>query len=192
MKNNKAITKFSKYHTFRQISSKNCKKVIEKIKHMWYTYIENKDEFDEIEKGITMYNAVELAKYIVSKCTEDACPISNLQLQKILYHIQKEFLKRGSLAFSDDIEAWQFGPVVPNVYYRFSGFGSMLIMDSYNTNIVDEDKEIIDKIVLSKRVLNPWELVEETHKSGGAWDLTYKDGKGNHQIIQTDLIKREN
>ena len=62
-----------------------------------------------------MYTAINLSKYIVFKCIEDGHPISNLQLQKILYYIQKDFLCRDDLAFSDDIEAWQFGPVVPNV-----------------------------------------------------------------------------
>ena len=54
-----------------------------------------------------MYMAVPLSRYIVSKCVQDGCPISNLQLQKILYYVQKEFLKSGKPAFSDDIEAWQ-------------------------------------------------------------------------------------
>ena len=65
-----------------------------------------------------MYKAMELSTYIVSKCIKEDCPISNLQLQKILYYIQKAFLDRGDRAFSDNIEAWQFGPVVPNVYRR--------------------------------------------------------------------------
>ena len=61
------------------------------------------------------YSALDLSKYIVSKCVREHCPISNLQLQKILYYIQKDFLLRDSIAFADEIEAWQFGPVVPNV-----------------------------------------------------------------------------
>ena len=32
-----------------------------------------------------MYNAIDLSKYIVSKCVKDGHPVSNLQLQKILY-----------------------------------------------------------------------------------------------------------
>lgn len=64
-----------------------------------------------------MYRAIELSKYIVSKCIDDGFPISNLQLQKILYYIQRDFLRIGKPAFPDAIEAWQFGPVVPNVYY---------------------------------------------------------------------------
>ena len=59
--------------------------------------------------------ALDVAKYMVTKCVQDKCPISNLQVQKILYFIQKDFLQNGSEAFSDDIEAWQFGPVVPEV-----------------------------------------------------------------------------
>ena len=55
-----------------------------------------------------MYSALELSKYIVTKCINDGKPISNLQLQKILYYIQRDFLKQGEPAFSDTIEAWQF------------------------------------------------------------------------------------
>lgn len=138
-----------------------------------------------------MYKAVELSKYIVSKCVLDGCPISNLQLQKILYYIQKEYVNNNTLAFSDEIEAWQFGPVVPNVYYHFCGFGAMPITITYNQaeTIMSCDKEIIDPIIESKRMLNPWDMVEETHKPGGAWDKIYKGGLGNRQVIPTELIK---
>ena len=47
-----------------------------------------------------MYSALELSKYIVTKCINDGEPISNLQLQKILYYIQRDFLRQGEAAFS--------------------------------------------------------------------------------------------
>lgn len=52
-----------------------------------------------------MYTAMEIAQYIINKCTLEKCPISNLQLQKILYYVQKTFLQNDMLAFSDEIEA---------------------------------------------------------------------------------------
>lgn len=52
-----------------------------------------------------MYRAMDLANYIVDKCIKDNTPITNLQLQRILYFAQKDFLERESRAFSDDIEA---------------------------------------------------------------------------------------
>lgn len=62
-----------------------------------------------------MYSALDIAKYIISKCNIENCPISNLQLQKILYNLQKALLqseimiteKKSSALFGDKIEAWQ-------------------------------------------------------------------------------------
>ena len=136
------------------------------------------------------YSAVELSKYIITKCARENKPISNLQLQKILYFIQKEYLqKKGVPAFNDPIEAWQFGPVVPRSYYRFCGYGGMPIHTEYVFDIEQNDKNIINPIVDEKCSLDPWDLVRETHKSGSAWDYIYDNGNGNHHVIPIDLIK---
>ncbi|MCI9005540.1 MAG: DUF4065 domain-containing protein [Lachnospiraceae bacterium] len=135
------------------------------------------------------YNAMDIAKYIINKCTTDQNPISNLQLQKILYYVQKTFLENGIVAFDDEIEAWQFGPVVPDVYYHYCGFGSMHIRMRYDTNICLEYRTIINPIVDNKRLLNPWNMVEDTHKQGKAWDYIYNNGLGNHHIIPKNIIK---
>lgn len=136
-----------------------------------------------------MYSALDIAKYIIDKCTKEDCPISNLQLQKILYYIQKAYLKKHEYAFSDGIEAWQFGPVVPEVYYYFCGFGAMPITSRYEIQL--ENTQIIDKITLEKRELNPWDLVEETHKKDGAWDRIYRAGQGNKVEIPVEYIMQE-
>lgn len=137
-----------------------------------------------------MYSAIAISKYIVTKCVLDKHPISNLQLQKILYYVQKAYLDKGMRAFSDEIEAWQFGPVVPESYYRFAGFGAMPISLSYSVaDIASDDRTIIDSIVEEKRIMNPWDLVEDTHKSNGAWSQIYKNGLGNRKVIPVELIK---
>lgn len=141
-----------------------------------------------------MCMALDLAKCIVTRCIEDGCPISNLQLQKILYFVQKDFLKRGKIAFTDDIEAWRFGPVVPAVYYNFCGYGAMPIYmryDDVKINVCEEDLTAIFSIVAEKRTMSPWQLVADTHKPGGAWDVTYQGGQGDRQVIKRDLIKSE-
>ena len=124
------------------------------------------------------YSAYEIAKYVVTKCTEDNSPISNLQLQKILYFLQIDFLRnRGEQLFTDDFEAWQFGPVVPDVYYKFCGFGAMKIRMKYDVKIESDVKLAVDTIVENKRILKPWDLVEDTHKKGKAWDTIFKEGE---------------
>lgn len=105
--------------------------------------------------------ATELAKYIVTKCIEDKQPITNMQLQKILYCIQKDFLKRGKLAFGDNIESWQFGPVVPNAYYQFSEFGAMSITTRYKTDKEKlVDKRRTDYIIEQTRSMEPWDWID--------------------------------
>lgn len=145
----------------------------------------------EWKEETAMNTALDLAKYIVTKCVKEKRPISNLQLQKILYYIQKAFLKNGNTAFFDDIQAWPFGPVVPNVYYYFCAYGAMPISFSFD-NIPIEDygvTEIINQIVEEKRELDPWEMVAETHKRGGAWEQIYQNGAGNHKLIPRELIR---
>ena len=136
------------------------------------------------------YSAVELSKYIVTKCANDKCPITNLQLQKILYYIQKDYLSRNELAFDDLFEAWQFGPVIRQVYYYFCGNGAMPIISKYDTVIDKSDRCHVDPIVEEKRKLDPWDLVEDTHKQGRAWSKVFNHGQGNKHIIDNDLISR--
>lgn len=136
------------------------------------------------------YSAVELSKYIVTKCANDKCPITNLQLQKILYYIQKDYLSRNELAFDDLFEAWQFGPVIRQVYYYFCGNGAMPIISKYDTVIDKSDRCHVDPIVEEKRKLDPWDLVEDTHKQGRAWAKVFNHGQGNKHIIDNDLIRR--
>jgi uncharacterized phage-associated protein len=139
-----------------------------------------------------MFDVVELSWFILKKCADNGTPISNLQLQKMLYFLQKINLeKKGIPLFNEKIRAWQFGPVVREAYYTFSAFSSLRIIPTeYNPNpknIVLDDF-LLDEI--TKRAnQKPWDLVDETHQAGKAWDKIYKNGKGNDKVIPLELIK---
>lgn len=137
------------------------------------------------------YRALDIAKHIISKSTVDQQPVSNMQLQKILYYVQRTFLQNGAVAFNDDFEAWQFGPVIPEVYYMYCGFGAAGIRMEYKMDINKDYASIIDPIVEEKRKLNPWDMVEDTHRQGKAWEEIYNNGIGNRRIIPKELIKEK-
>lgn len=118
-----------------------------------------------------MYSAMQIAKYTINKCTTEGHPISNLQLQKILYYIQRELLQSGIDGFEDEIQAWQFGPVVPEVYCQYCGFGAIPIRMKYDVEIGPEYTNIIDPIIEQKRILNPWDMVTDTHQAGKSVDV---------------------
>ena len=106
------------------------------------------------------------------------------------FYIQEYYLKKEKRAiFADEIYAWQFGPVVPEVYYEFCGYGAMPIYNEYNVEIDNEDRRIIDNIIEAKREMKPWQLVEETHKKNGAWDRVYNQGRGKKQLIPIEYIE---
>lgn len=136
-----------------------------------------------------MQNALTIAGYIVNRCIKSDTPISNLQLQKLLYLMQMAFLKKlGKPCFSDNMEAWQFGPAVPAVYYHFCGFGAMPIWSSQKVDPVSYS-EIIDQVVDEKKQMHPWDLAAELNHKGSPWDLIYQNGKGSHKVIPLELIK---
>ena len=144
-----------------------------------------------------MYQIENLSKYIISKCIEDKKPISNLQLQRILYYIQLSFLKSRQLAFSDDFEAWGFGPCIPCIYYEYFTNGMCPITNikqSFRKRKIpflvfdtEQDRTVIDSIVEAKRSLVPWTIAREILNETSPWAKTY--AKGKYSIISKDLMK---
>lgn len=129
-----------------------------------------------------MRKAESVANYVIAYGMKIGHPVSNLQLQKILYYIQVHFLKKKGIPFfKDKIEAWQFGPVIPSVYYQYAAFGSapITMFKTQEINLGQEEKEDLEQIVREKAVLSLWEMLVDTHKKGKAWDLYYKMGKRN-------------
>ncbi len=137
------------------------------------------------------YMARDLAKYIVNKCIHDDKPISNLTLQKLLYLVQLTMIKEtGEIAFCDDIEAWKFGPVVPDAYYYMCGNGAFTIITPYKLQEkpTGPAKIIIDRVVDEKRDMEPFALQEEIEKEGSPWKRVYNDGKGSKEVIPLEMM----
>ena len=73
-----------------------------------------------------MYPAKDIANIILTMCEPDVGDvITNLKLQKLLYYVQGFHIAMfGNPLFKEDIVAWQYGPVVSEVYHEFKQFGS--------------------------------------------------------------------
>ena len=142
------------------------------------------------------YQAMDYAKYIITKCNDDNTPISNRQLLHILFSIQKFSLKhRGMVAFKDDIEAWKIGPVIPSVYYRFCGVGEMPILDRFDISEFIYDlhdvKKEIDEIIEKNRDITSWQMKSKLQRSDNAWNRIFMNGEGCFRIIPLDYIMEE-
>ncbi|SIS49202.1 Panacea domain-containing protein [Salimicrobium salexigens] len=119
-----------------------------------------------------VYRAMTIANYVVEKASELGRPVSNLQLQKILYYLQLHYLgKKGEPLLAEPIEKWKFGPVIPNVYHEFKRFGSspisFMIEDELfmeDEFVDDEDEKFIDVVVNNLSNKDGFYLVKKTHQ----------------------------
>lgn len=129
-----------------------------------------------------MRKAESVANYVIAYGMKIGHPVSNLQLQKILYYIQVHFLKKKGIPFfKDEIEAWQFGPVIPTVFYQYAAFGPapITMFKTQKIDLEQEEKKDLEKIVKEKAVLSLLEIVADTHQKGKAWDMYYKVNERN-------------
>jgi len=137
-----------------------------------------------------MYNAIDIARYVIFHENQAGRIISNLRLQKLLYFIQAQFLvAHHEPCFSDRIEAWDFGPVVPNVYHEYKIFGSSNIPASQNNNsntICKNDCTLIDNILQQASRYSTSQLVSITHNQK-PWKNAYTRIYDN-EITNADIL----
>ena len=132
--------------------------------------------------------AIDIAKLTINIAINNEKPISNLQLQKILYYIQGEFIRRyGQLLFEDKILATAYGPQIPNVYYNYNRYASSEITNYQPKVEVGEGIiSIIEKVLGEVGGISAWFLVSAT-KNEYPWLISYKE-KNENTIKENDLL----
>lgn len=99
------------------------------------------------------YKAENVANYLIFLASQENQEkeregVTNLKLQKVLYFAQAYYLaKLGRPIFSEKLEAWEYGPVVPEVYRKLKRNGSKpIILEEDKSTLAEEDKEILKKV----------------------------------------------
>lgn len=137
------------------------------------------------------YSAIEVANFIIDTCTRNNDPISNLRLQKLLYFIWVDYYREtNNYLFLDNMQAWQLGPVIPEVYYEYCAYGGKPINLLCVTSIVADDADILIRLIEKYRLVPVSTLVERTHMPDTAWYKVYNNGAGNRKVIPFWLIRQ--
>ncbi|NIX76780.1 Panacea domain-containing protein [Microvirga terricola] len=128
-----------------------------------------------------MYSAIIIADEILKIAKAKGASLTPLQLMKLVYiaHGWSLALLRRDL-FGDRIEAWKFGPVIPDLYQATKHFGRNVIPPELIANTpsgVDTDTKVFLEDVFQKYGhLSGYALSSLTHKSGTPWDQVYREG----------------
>jgi uncharacterized phage-associated protein len=147
-----------------------------------------------------VYSAEEVAEYFICKAREEESQadngevkkISPLKLQKILYYAQGWYLGiHGKPLFQEDIYAWQYGPVVKEIYQKYKSFGDQNLaaiptIKCTKDKISNEDiAKHLDKVWNTYKKDTARKLVDRTHGSK-PWLIAYKQPFSD--IIEKDVM----
>ena len=92
-----------------------------------------------------MANVFDTAKYILEKKGE----MSTMKLQKLCYYSQAWSLVWDDPLFDEDFQAWENGPVCPELFQKTKGRYSVVADDETGgeNNLTDSQKETIDVVL---------------------------------------------
>ena len=134
--------------------------------------------------------ALDLSRYILTKCKREDHLINAMQLQGILYYTQCEFIKNyGEPLFEDDFEAFKFGPAISTVYYEYSHMGAFKIGADYEdydkvlNDLTEDEINVLNNIIVSRRDTNALDLV---YQLNNPWKKVFNNGEGVGDIISKE------
>ncbi|MDR1101370.1 MAG: DUF4065 domain-containing protein [Clostridiales bacterium] len=138
-----------------------------------------------------MADIYDIANFFIDVETDEQSGITNMKLNKLLYFAQGLFLARfDKPLFGETIEAWQHGPVVPEIYdkYKFCGKNPIEKADGkYDYNIfTGEEYGVLIDTERAYGIYDTWVLRDKTHEADTPWAKNFKTGFGDI-IPQKDI-----
>lgn len=139
--------------------------------------------------------ALNIANALIQEANKRSLSVSNMKLQKLTYLAYGLYMdvKKEKL-FPEEIQAWKYGPVIPELYHSFKLYhanpipnGHYLIND-VETNITSEIKDLVEAVIDMHGNKSAGELVDFTHREGTPWSKAYQAGNSN-LVISDGLIR---
>ena len=136
-----------------------------------------------------MLTSKDVANYFLSLVDRDAGDlVSNLKLQKLIYYAQGFHLAlHDSPLFNEPIEAWQHGPVVPDLYqeYKQYGGGALPIPEGIDVSIYTQNtKDLLEEVYSVFGQFSAWKLRNMTHEEP-PWKETEQGETISHESLKS-------
>ena len=132
----------------------------------------------------------DFANHILAVAYENNLSISNLHLQKVMYFAmreQKDNLELLSEIYDEPFYVWRYGPTVPSIYKKYSGYGSRAIIEKGERS---NEYSIFDNFIIELLDKNVFSLIDESREHN-YW-LSNKDkmvhGKSDIQYELEDIL----
>jgi len=140
-------------------------------------------------------DAMSIAKWFVDRANSEyvdkggvAEGLTNLKLQKLLYFAQAASLSlKDKPLFEEKIEAWEFGPVVPDVYRALKTFENKPVeITAATQGLSPEVVSLLEDVWNIYGKFAAYELVNITHNHL-PWKKAYNSAETDNEIKKEDL-----
>lgn len=141
-----------------------------------------------------MFSAITIADEMLKRAKAKGKALTPLQLMKLVYIAHGWSLGMlGRDLFPDRIEAWKYGPVIPDLYQATKRYGRgpipiELVGDPEDSAVDVDTRAFLDDIFSKYGHLSGTALSTLTHKSGSPWHQVYEDGEMGIEIPD-DIIR---
>ncbi|MCY4215457.1 MAG: DUF4065 domain-containing protein [Flavobacteriaceae bacterium] len=153
-----------------------------------------------------LYTAAHITNFILEQARHDEIFIDNIKLQKLLY---VSFgwcyvLGRKKKLFNDPIQAWRFGPVIPNIYHQYKkfqkgdlrqapaalyfDFKEMTTKRAPTYEMDEQTKSVLLAIWDYYKMKDTDSLIDLTHQKGTPWASAY-DHENRKEISKRRIKK---
>lgn len=135
-----------------------------------------------------MYDVLNVADAILKIAKAQGKSLTPMQLMKLVYIAHGWSLGiRNQDLFRNRIEAWQYGPVIPDLYHATKQFGRSgipfdMIGSPAEMPVSDEDRAFLEDVFSKYGHLDGIQLSYLTHQSGTPWDQVYEPGRQRIEI----------
>lgn len=145
------------------------------------------------KKGAKNSKAIEVAQYLIHLAAAEEEPeyLTHLRLQKLLYFAQGwSLVMRKKALFSERIEAWSHGPVVPIVYQEFKYQGHLPIDPdriAQPVSLTTDEKSFVVSLWQEYKKFSASKLRQLTHEHE-PW-INARDGKKPEESCSNEITQ---
>jgi uncharacterized phage-associated protein len=149
------------------------------------------------------YDARAVANYFLELADLERIPITPMAMQKLVYFAHGWMLATyGRPLISQRIEAWDYGPVIADLYHAFKRFGNLRITEPAHVQMTgttfrvtlsripkNQDREVaslVRKVWETYKHFTAIQLSNMTHMPSSPWSIAREN---NQPFIDDDVIK---
>lgn len=141
-----------------------------------------------------MYNCFDISKEFLRLAEKEGVGIDTMKLLKLVYIAHGYNLGFfGKPLFSNQVQAWKYGPVIPVLYHVIKRFGTGNVesntIELYSESELQEiDKHLLLQVWNAYKGFSGLELSSKTHEEGTPWAQCYQEN-GGYRIINNSIIE---